>query len=221
MKTIRENLELLNNKIPSGVKLIAVTKMQPVERIREVYAAGQRRFGENRVKDLITKQPLLPEDIEWHFIGHLQTNKVKFITPFIHTIQSVDSLKLMQEINKHAAKDNRIINCLLQIYIATEETKFGLSKEECLAILNNPELKGLKNICITGLMGMATFTADNQQVEMEFKNLDKLFKEIKVNYQLPDFNVLSMGMSNDYCLAIACGSNMIRVGSKIFEKSKN
>ena len=188
-----------------------------MESITEAYEAGQRIFGENTVQELAEKHENLPKDIEWHLIGHLQTNKVKYITSFIHTIQSVDSLKLLMEINKQAAKDGRIIECLLQIYIAQEDTKFGLSKEECIALLKADELKTLNNIKLTGLMGMATFTDDLQQVEREFKSLKSFFDELKAQFNLPGFETISMGMSNDYNLAIACGSNLIRVGTKVFQ----
>jgi hypothetical protein len=214
---IAENINLIKQEIGQNVKLVVVSKFRSVAEIEAAYQSGHRVFAENKVQPLLERVEALPKDIEWHLIGHLQTNKVKYITPFIHTIQSVDSMKLLHEINKHAAKDNRVINCLLQIYIASEDTKFGLSREECFEILNNPLLKELKHVHITGLMGMATFTADRHQVETEFRSLKTFFDEIKSQYGIPGFETISMGMSNDYMLAIACGSNMIRVGSKVFE----
>lgn len=214
---ISENINHIKQEVGHNVKLVVVSKFRTISEIQTAYDAGHKVFAENKVQPLLERYEALPKDIEWHLIGHLQTNKVKYITPFIHTIQSVDSLKLLQEINKHAAKDNRSIECLLQIYIAQEETKFGLSREECRELLNHPELKNLKNVKITGLMGMATFTDNMQQVESEFKSLKSFFDELKSDYQLPDFKTISMGMSNDYNLAIACGSNLIRVGTKIFQ----
>jgi pyridoxal phosphate enzyme (YggS family) len=214
MSTIRDNLDTLRTTIPAGVKLVAVSKMQPLERIQEVYAAGQRRFGENRVQDLVAKQPLLPQDIEWHFIGHLQTNTVKFIAPF------VDSLRLLCEIDREAARIDRIIDGLLQLYIATEETKFGLDISEARALLSSPEYKALHNIHITGVMGMATYTPEVALVEREFGTLkayfDVLFKEFFTGDD--GFREISMGMSGDYLTAIAQGSTMVRIGSAIFEE---
>lgn len=214
---IAENINHIKQEVGHTVKLVVVSKFRTVSEIQAAYDAGQRIFAENKVQPLLERYEALPKDIEWHLIGHLQTNKVKYITPFIHTIQSVDSLKLLIEINKQAAKVGRVIECLLQIYIAQEDTKFGLSKEECMALLKADELKTLNNIKITGLMGMATFTDDLQQVEREFKSLKSFFDELKAQYTLPGFETISMGMSNDYNLAIACGSNLIRVGTKIFQ----
>ncbi len=214
---IAENINQIKQEVGHNVKLVVVSKFRSIEEIKEAYVAGQRIFAENKVQPLLERYEALPKDIEWHLIGHLQTNKVKYITPFIYTIQSVDSMKLLQEINKHALKENRIVNCLLQIYIAQEDTKFGLSKAECMAILDSPLLKELSNIKITGLMGMATFTANQDQVEKEFKSLKSIFDEIKGNYHLPYFETISMGMSNDYLLAIACGSNLLRIGTMVFQ----
>ena len=214
---IAENINHIKQEVGHNVKLVVVSKFRTISEIQAAYDAGQRIFAENKVQPLLERYEALPKDIEWHLIGHLQTNKVKYIAPFIHTIQSVDSLKLLMEINKQAAKDGRIIECLLQIYIAQEDTKFGLSKEECIGLLNAEELKTLNNIKITGLMGMATFTDDLQQVEREFKSLKSFFDEVKAQYNLPGFETISMGMSNDYNLAIACGSNLIRVGTKVFQ----
>lgn len=214
---IAENINHIKQEVGHNVKLVVVSKFRTISEIQAAYDAGHRLFAENKVQPLLERYEALPKDIEWHLIGHLQTNKVKYITPFIHTIQSVDSLKLLMEINKQAAKDGHIIECLLQIYIAQEDTKFGLSKEECIGLLNAEELKTLNNIKITGLMGMATFTDDLQQVEREFKSLKSFFDELKAQFNLPGFETISMGMSNDYNLAIACGSNLIRVGTKVFQ----
>ena len=214
---IAENINHIKQEVGHNVKLVVVSKFRTISEIQAAYDAGHRIFAENKVQPLLERYEALPKDIEWHLIGHLQTNKVKYIAPFIHTIQSVDSLKLLIEINKQAAKDGRVIECLLQIYIAQEDTKFGLSKEECIALLNADELKTLNNIKLTGLMGMATFTDDLQQVEREFKSLKSFFDELKAQYNLPGFETISMGMSNDYNLAITCGSNLIRVGTKVFQ----
>lgn len=214
MSAIVKNLSELKKQISNEVTLIAVSKTHPVEKIKEAYAFGQRHFGENKVQELTAKQPQLPADINWHLIGHLQTNKVKYIAPFVSLIHSVDSFKLLQEINKQAQKCNRIINCLLQIYIADEETKFGLSFEEATLLLKSEELKQLTNIRVVGLMGMATNTDDDEQIRKEFKTLKRYYDQAVKIY--PSLTILSMGMSSDYMLAIEEGSTMIRVGSKIF-----
>lgn len=200
------------------VRLVAVSKTKPISDLQEAYEAGVRDFGENKVQEMCEKKPHLPQDIRWHLIGHLQTNKVKYIAPFVHLIHSVDSLKLLQEINKQAQKHNRIINCLLQIHIAQEETKFGLSYEEAENILQSSVLQELKNICIKGLMGMATFTDQTEQIRQEFRGLAEFFKHCQTKYSSfnTDFQELSMGMSGDYPIAIAEGSTMIRVGSALF-----
>lgn len=215
--SIAENLHKIKSSIPKEVTLVAVTKTQSVEKIMEVYYAGHKIFGENKVQELLDKYERLPKDIEWHLIGHLQTNKVKYIAPFVSLIHSVDSLKLLQEINKQALKNDRIIDCLLQIYIANEETKFGLSFEEAQELIFSVELKQLKNIKIVGFMGMATNTDKTEQITNEFKHLKQYFKK---QQQLSTFNfqlsALSIGMSADYPIAIAEGSTMIRVGSSIF-----
>ena len=215
--SIADNIKKIKSEIPSQVKLVVVTKTHPVEKILEAYNAGQKIFGENRVQELVEKQKQLPKDIEWHLIGHLQTNKVKQIAYYISLIHSVDSLKLLKEINKCAAKENRVIDCLLQIYIAKEETKFGLSFEEAEELLRSEEFKQMKNIRIIGLMGMATLTENEMQIKNEFRSLkqfyDKICQLLIANCQLA---VLSMGMSSDYKLAIEEGSNLIRVGSLIF-----
>lgn len=199
-------------------KLIAVSKTKPVSMIREAYDVGQRDFGENKVQELREKPDQLPKDIRWHMIGHLQTNKVKYIAPFIHLIHAVDSLRLLQEINKQAKKNNRIINCLLQIHIAREEHKFGFDVEGVKSLLSDHGFETYSNIKIIGLMGMASNTEDQHQVRMEFRGLKNIFDEIKLKYQSPNIDMceISMGMSNDYPIAMDEGSTMIRVGSKIF-----
>jgi pyridoxal phosphate enzyme (YggS family) len=219
---IAANIEKIRQQIPSHVKLIAVSKTKPIEMLQEAYAAHQRAFGENKVQEVVNKYPLMPLDTEWHLIGHLQTNKVKYIAPFIHLIHAVDSIKLLETINKEALKNNRIINVLLQVYIAKEETKFGLSNEEVFELLTYANEQQLNNINICGLMGMATFTENPNQIEEEFENLHQFFNYLKQeinNYpilKLESFTELSMGMSSDYELAIKHGSTMIRVGSNIF-----
>ena len=204
----------IKSELPSHVTLVAVSKTKPNELINQAYLAGQIDFGENYVQELVDKQQELPKDIRWHFIGHLQTNKVKLIAPFVNLIHGVDSLKLLEEINKQAQKNNRIINCLLQIYIAQEDSKFGLSFEECKELLQSNSYLNLKNISVVGFMAMASNTEDNEQIKKEFLSLKK-FHESMVTIQLP-LNILSFGMSSDYQLAIECGSNMIRIGSSIF-----
>jgi len=208
---------ILKELEPYGAALVAVSKMKPAEAIREAYNSGQKIFGENYVQELVDKHEKLPNDIEWHFIGHLQTNKVKFIAPFVSLVHGVDSLKLLKEIAKEAKKNDRIINCLLQVHIATEETKFGLSFEEVKDFLKSPDLVQLKNICVKGLMGMATLTDDAEKIRSEFKELNSFFNEVK-NYPLPtvDCRLLSMGMTSDYKIALEEGSNMVRIGSAIF-----
>jgi PLP dependent protein len=217
--SIAQNIAAFQEKLKNtGCRLIAVSKTQTNEAILEAYAAGQRLFGENKVQELVAKQEVLPADIEWHLIGHLQTNKVKYIAPFVHTIQSVDSLKLLQEIEKQGAKQNRVINCLLQIYIAEEESKFGLTAEEAKEILQSEEYKAMQHVRITGVMGIATNTYSQTQLRKEFRYLRKCFEELKKEFfqNNPDFKEISMGMSSDYQLAIEEGSTMIRVGSSIF-----
>lgn len=215
---IKENIAALLFKIPADVKLVVVSKMQSIENIKEVYAYGQRRFGENRVQDLIAKHSLLPLDIEWHFIGHLQTNKVKYIAPFIHVIQSIDSLKLLIEVNKEAFQNNRIINCFLQIHIAKEETKYGLDITEATKLLSSDEFKGMENVNIIGVMGMATNTNDISLIHNEFKILRAYFDLLSKDHFPGNlgFKEISMGMSGDYQIAIEEGSTMIRIGSAIF-----
>ena len=204
----------IKSELPSHVTLVAVSKTKPNELINQAYLAGQIDFGENYVQELVDKYQELPKDIRWHFIGHLQTNKVKLIAPFVNLIHGVDSLKLLEEINKQSQKNNRIINCLLQIYIAQEDSKFGLSFDECKELLQSNSYLNLKNICVVGFMAMASNTEDNEQIKKEFLSLKK-FHESIVTIQLP-LNILSFGMSSDYQLAIECGTNMIRIGSSIF-----
>ncbi|MBX7206075.1 MAG: YggS family pyridoxal phosphate-dependent enzyme [Bacteroidia bacterium] len=218
MSSIHSNLTALREQLTSAVTLVAVSKTKPVSMIQEAYHYGQRDFGENKVQELCEKQPLLPADIRWHLIGHLQTNKVKYIAPFVHLIHSVDSIKLLSEINKQAAKNNRTINCLLQVYIASEETKFGLSEEELFQLLRSTEYATMKNVTVTGLMGMASNTTNTQQVHNEFKSLKKLFDEVKTSFfaNQDTFKEISMGMSGDYLIAMEEGSTMIRVGSSLF-----
>jgi PLP dependent protein len=217
---VREHLMQLYKEIPAYVKIVAVSKTMPVEAIRQAYQAGHRLFGENKSQEMIAKQPLLPGDIRWHFIGHLQTNKVKYIVPFVEMIQSVDSLKLLKEINKEAIKYNRVIKCLLQFHIATEETKFGLDREEAEAILTNPEYADLKNICICGVMGMASFSDDMGLVRREFHSLKAIEIQLKEEFfsDWPEFCEISMGMTGDYRIAIEEGSTIVRIGTGIFGK---
>ncbi len=217
--SIADNIRSLKKETaPIKVTLIAVSKTKPAEDVQQAYDAGQRLFGENMVQELVEKQEHLPKDIQWHLIGHLQSNKVKYIAPFISMIQSVDSLKLLQEINKHAEKNKRVIDCLLQIYIADEETKFGLGFDEAVELLRSEEFAALKNIRIRGLMGIATNTENEKQIKDEYYELKTFFDGIKQSFFRKDkaFDTLSMGMSADYKIAIAEGSNMVRLGSTIF-----
>lgn len=214
--TLSENFARIKAQLPPHVTLIAVSKTKPVEVIQEAYATGQRIFGENRVQELVPKYEALPKDIEWHLIGHLQSNKVKYIAPFVAMIHSVDSFKLAEEINKQAEKNNRTIDVLLQIFIAQEETKFGLSPDELLALMQSPEFQQLKHIRVRGLMGMATNTDNTGQVSAEFRELKKLADDVKAQFNLPYFDTVSMGMSGDFPLAVEAGSTMVRVGSLLF-----
>jgi len=211
--SIQQNYQNILSQLPENVKLVTVSKTNPADKIREVYDLEQRAFGENKVQELLEKQPVLPNDIEWHLIGHLQTNKVKFIAEFISMIESVDSEKLLKEINKEALKNNRKINILLQVKIAKEETKFGLTVDEAKDIFNNYLNGNYPNIEIKGLMGMASFVEDENQIREEFSILKNLFDELS---QMKPLETLSMGMSGDFPLAIECGSNSVRVGSAIF-----
>jgi hypothetical protein len=213
-------LEILDILKPSGVQLLAVSKMKSVEEIRALYELGQRDFGENYVQELVEKQELLPKDIRWHFIGHLQTNKVKFLVPFIYMIQSVDSLKLLLEIDKHAAKNQRAIRCLLQIHIANEETKFGLNDEELdsllLTVNQNRQEGRFSHSTIAGCMGMASLTENKMQIREEFKHLHSAFEKIKTKFPTDPVDTLSMGMSSDYSIALEEGSTMVRIGTLVF-----
>lgn len=215
--SISENLHIIKHAIPQNVTLVAVSKTKPVIDLMEAYNAGQRVFGENKIQEMVDKWEHMPKDIEWHMIGHVQTNKVKYMAPFVSLIHGVDSLKLLEEINKQAKKNNRIIHCLLQIYIAKEESKFGLDEYELESILSSSTFKQMTNIKIAGLMGMATFTNNHDQIKKEFMHLKTIFDSIQ-NHKTENCNltILSMGMSGDFSLAIDCGSTMIRIGSSIF-----
>jgi len=215
---IAEHIQNIKSKLPQTVALIAVSKTKPISDIIEAYRAGQRIFAENRVQEMTQKYEQLPKDIEWHLIGHLQTNKVKLIANFVSLIHSVDSVSLLKEIDKQAKKCNRIINVLLQFYIAKEETKFGFDDNEAMQMLESDDYKSLKNIQICGVMGMATYTDDEKTVADEFTNLNEIFQRLKKNYFATTnaFKEISMGMSGDYETAIKCGSTMVRIGSLIF-----
>lgn len=216
--SIKENLNIVRDELVEGCRLVAISKYHPVEALQEAYDAGQRVFGESHVQELVAKEAVLPKDIEWHFIGHLQTNKVKYIAPFISLIHAVDTLKLLREIDKQAAKSDRVVDCLLQMHIAQEETKYGFSPDELTDVLNQGEWKELKNVRIVGLMCMATNTDDDAQVEKEFRYAHSIFEKVKREFfhSEDSFKELSMGMSGDYKIAMNEGSTMIRVGSKIF-----
>ncbi|KIO45825.1 YggS family pyridoxal phosphate-dependent enzyme [Sanguibacteroides justesenii] len=218
MSDISEHLKQVLNNLPSRVKLIAVSKTKPVEAIEEAYKVGQRVFGENRVQELVEKYEALPKDIEWHLIGHLQTNKVKYVAPFVAMIHGVESLRLLDTINKEGEKNGRVIPCLLQFHIAEEETKFGLDEAEAKELLESENYGRMKNIHIVGVMGMATCTEDRKQIRKEFHHLKTIFDDLKQNYfsHDPAFKELSMGMSGDYPIAVEEGSTMVRVGSSIF-----
>ncbi len=217
-ENIAKRIETISATLPKGVTLIAVSKYHPIEAIEAAYSAGQKDFGESKAQDLVVKQQSLPADIRWHFIGHLQSNKIKYIASFIHLIHSIDSLRLLQEVNKQACKIKRTIPCLLQIHIAQEQTKFGLTPQECIELLDGNEWKALSNVEIRGLMCMASNTDDETQIRAEFAKVKELFDEIKRRFFATDdkFNILSAGMSDDYPIAIQEGSNCIRVGSSIF-----
>ncbi len=215
---IQANLKEVLDQLPEGVRLVAVSKFHPNEAIEEAYKVGQRIFGESREQELSTKYETLPKDIEWHFIGHLQTNKVKYIAPYIAMIHAVDSYKLLAEIDKQAAKHNRVIPCLLEIHIAQEESKYGFTFDTCRQMLEEGGWKQLKHVCIAGVMGMGTNTDDEKEVEKEFRSLADFFQSLKQDYfsQTDSFKEISMGMSHDYNIAIKCGTTLVRVGSKIF-----
>ena len=216
--TIAENLNQIKNSIPKSVRLVAITKTQSVNTVLEAYKAGQRIFGENKVQEMVPKFNQLPKDIEWHMVGHLQTNKVKYIASFVYMIHGVDSLKLLRVIDQEGSRNNRQISCLLQIKIAEEETKFGLSENEADILLNDPEIISLKNIRISGLMGMATFTEDEEVIRREFRKLQEIFNRFRTKYfsRTEYFKELSMGMSSDYRIAIEEGATYIWIGSSIF-----
>lgn len=218
MSAIQNHLQNITNELPQGVTLVAVSKYHPASDILEAYHAGQRVFGENLAREMQNKHDILPKDIQWHFIGHLQKNKVKYIAPFVSMIQSVDSIQLLQEIDRQAAKHNRIIPCLLQIHVAQEQTKFGLTFQECLDLLEEGSWRQLTHIRIDGIMGIATHTEDTSLIRKEFQSLNNLFKQVKETYFLNDdnFSYKSWGMSDDYQLALQENSNIIRIGSAIF-----
>ncbi len=220
MNNITENYHKIKEEIPKDVKLIVISKTKTESDILEVYNCGHRFFGESKVQELTPKAEKLPKDIEWHLVGHLQRNKVKYIAPFISMIHSVDSFKLLKEVNKRAGNNDRIINCLLQMHIAEESTKFGMTSEELNELLSRPEFSSLKNINVCGLMGMATFTDDKNQVKKEFKSLYNTFLSTKEKFfsTKPDFKELSMGMTDDYQVGIEEGSTMVRIGTAIFGK---
>jgi PLP dependent protein len=216
--SVADNLTRIKQTIPPHVSLVVVSKIQPMQKIREAYDCGQRVFGENRVQELTTKQIELPLDIQWHLLGHLQTNKVKYIAPFVTLIHSVDSFKLLKEINAEAIRNNRSIDCLLEFYIASEETKFGLSLDEAREILRSNEFHDLKNIRICGVMGMASFVDDEKLIREEFRNLIQYFHSLKGEFfaRTDFFREISMGMTGDYLIAIEEGSTMVRIGTAIF-----
>lgn len=215
--SIQTNLAHIKSELPTNVHLVAVSKTKPVSDLMEAYDAGQRIFGENKIQEMTQKWEQMPRDIQWHMIGHVQTNKVKYMAEYVSLIHGVDSLKLLKEINKQAKKWRRVIPCLLQVYIATEETKFGLAQDELLELIHSDEFKSFENIKVIGLMGIASFTDDKEKIIKEFQTLKDIFDYIQP-YQLPNchFEQLSMGMSNDYKIAIACGSTIVRIGSSVF-----
>jgi hypothetical protein len=216
--TIEQRISEVKRSIPNHVLLVAVSKTKPVETIKETYDCGQRHFGENKVQEMVDKYHELPKDIQWHLIGHLQTNKVKYIAPFVSLVHSIDSLKLLLEVDKQAKKQNRVIKCLLQFHIAEEETKFGFSEAEAEELLNSNLFKTTTNVKIVGVMGMASFTEDQDQIRSEFIHLRDIFTRLKNKHfeNNPDFREISMGMSGDFQIAIEEGSTMVRVGSSIF-----
>lgn len=218
MTDIAANILRLKNELPSDIKIVAVSKTKTADEIMKAYNTGHRIFGENRVQELIEKREELPGDIQWHFVGHLQSNKAKHIVPFISMIESIDTYKLLRIINKEASRNNRVIDCLLQFHIAKEETKFGFNMAEVTEMAESEEFRNLKNVRLCGVMGMATFTDDHVQIRKEFKYLNECFNELKIKYfnDHPSFREISMGMSGDYRIAIEEGSTMIRIGSIIF-----
>lgn len=212
--SISENIKKFKEELGKDVTLVAISKTKPHENIIEAYEAGQRIFGENKIQEMTDKWEALPKDIEWHMVGHVQRNKVKYMASYVNLIHAVDSLKLLKEIDKEAKKNDRTIPCLLQIKIAEEDTKFGINAEEAKAILRSEEYANFNHVKVTGLMGMATYTEDMDQVKKEFLKLKSHFNDIKVEF--PQLKILSMGMSGDYKIAVECGSNMVRIGSSIF-----
>ncbi len=214
-----QNFLNIRKQIPQETEIVVVTKFREINEIMEIYNARHKIFGENKVQEIIRKRELLPADVRWHMIGHLQTNKVKYIAPYISMIHSIDSLKLLSEINKQAKKNNRIIDCLLQFYIATEETKYGLDLTEAIQIIESEELNNFNNVHICGVMGMASFTDDMKLVRSEFQNLKAIFDKLKMEYFQTNtfFNHISMGMTNDYQIAVEEGSTILRIGTKIFD----
>jgi pyridoxal phosphate enzyme (YggS family) len=215
--SIQDNLLKIKSQLPENVTLVAVSKTKPVKDLMEAYHAGQRIFGENKIQEMTEKWQQMPKDIEWHMIGHVQSNKVKYMVPYVKLIHGVDSLKLLKEVNRQAIRWRKSINCLLQIHIAEEETKFGLDEKELEELLNSDEFKEMKNINVIGLMGMATFTDNEEQIKKEFQYLKTIFDKVsKLKTDNCQLNTLSMGMSGDYQLAIEYGSTMVRIGSSIF-----
>ena len=215
---IKENLEKIRATLPEAVTLVAVSKTKPVSDLQEAYDADQRIFGENHALEMRDKHEALPQDIQWHFIGHLQTNKIKYIIPFVTLIHSIDSANLLEAVNKEAKKHDRVVDCLLQFHIAMEETKFGLDTEEARQLLDSEAFKAMQNVRICGVMGMATFTDDEAEIHKEFKHLKTIFDTLKTEYfaDQPQFKEISMGMSDDYPIAVEEGATLVRVGSKIF-----
>jgi len=218
MNNIGENIKKIVAALPEGVRLVAVSKFNPASSIEDAYACGQRIFGESHAQELVPKAEALPKDIKWHFIGHLQTNKVKYIAPYVSCIESVDSLHLLKEIDKQAAKCGRVINCLLQFHVAKEETKFGFSMNECVEMLQSDDFKVLKNISVIGVMGMASISTNEEQIATEFMQVKSYFDTLKKEFFAtnPEFKEISMGMTHDWPIAVRCGATLIRVGSGIF-----
>lgn len=213
---VAENIKLYKNALPDNVVLVAVSKTKPVEDIMEAYEAGQRDFGENKIQDMAEKYEALPKDIRWHMIGHVQGNKIKYMAPFVHMVHGIDKSKRLKELNKEAEKNNRVVDCLLQIHIAKEESKFGFDEPEAESILRENLADIYPHLRIRGMMGMATFTDDELQIRNEFRGLNKFFQKMKAELSLPDFDTLSMGMSGDFKIAVDENSNMVRIGSSIF-----
>ena len=216
--SIANTIQQLRSSLPEGVSLLAISKYQPIESLQEAYDAGQRMFGENHIQEMAAKAAVLPKDIEWHFTGHVQTNKIKYMAPFVHLVHAVDSFRLLREIDKHAAKHNRVIDCLLQIHIAQEETKYGLTIDECRGLLATEPWRDLQHVRITGLMAMGSNTDDMEQVRNEFRQMRQLFEALKAEFFADDssFCQLSEGMTDDYPIAIEEGSTIVRIGSMIF-----